>query len=127
MLKVQRNIEVVSSAIVFITGVCMCVCWYRGDEVVVINTSLGDHVVVKHTHYFLQQLPVSCAPDGEEKGTEAEEGCVVWRREGEEEEVHVKHVTTVQHVCWHGKGDYLASLTTTAARCKLLMCPISLS
>lgn len=82
----------------------------------VVNTGLADHLIVKRTHSFLQQLPVSSEASGV-KESEEEGKCVMWEREGEK--IRMKHLETVQQVCWHGKGDYLASVT--AAPGKLCM------
>ena len=83
---------------------------------VLINTQLGDHVVVKQTRTFLQTLPVTSETHDKEEGEE--EMGVVWERAGED--VCLVHREPVLQVCCHGKGDYLASVT--AGQCKLLLC-----
>ena len=83
------------------------------------NTCLGDHLVVKRTHIFLDQLPISPAAASEEEEMEGVGKCVVWVRKCGGGGVCLKHMETVQHVCWHHKGDYLATVTA-AASSKLL-------
>lgn len=68
-----------------------------------VNSGLADHVITKHTRLFLEELPVG-AGEGEGGGVG-----VVWGREGDN--VTLCHPKPVQQVCWHGKGDYFATVT----------------
>lgn len=65
---------------------------------------------MKHTATLLSELPVSAASVGGASGT------VTWGREGDR--VHIKHCRPVKQVCWHVRGDYMA---TVAADGKALL------
>ena len=79
-----------------------------------VNSQVGDHVVVKHTTTLLSQLPLS----GDEGASTR--SVVQWRREGDR--VCIRHSKPVQQVCWHVRGDYLASVTADG---KAVACPVS--
>ena len=72
----------------------------RAEQVFFVNSQVGDHLVVSHTTTLLSQLPVSSSEGGSTT--------VQWRREGDR--VCIQHSKPVQQVCWHAKGDYLATV-----------------
>ena len=80
-----------------------CVCSPRGKQLLLVNSEVGDHVVVKTTRLFLDELPVGLGQ------SDAVVGGVDWGREGDR--IILDHPKPVQQVCWHGKGDYFATVT----------------
>lgn len=76
-----------------------------------VNSNVGDHLAVKHTNTLLGQLPLGV---GEASNTGSHLGEAEWgrdkEREGEGERVWIKCSKPVQQVCWHVRGDYLATV-----------------
>ncbi len=71
------------------------------------NSQVGDRLRVRTTQVFLDGLPVGV---GQSVTTLQAEGVGVdWRREGDR--IILNHSKPVQQVCWHGKGDYFATVT----------------
>ena len=68
------------------------------------NSEVGDHVVVKATRQFLDDLPLSVGQSDAVLG-----GGVDWGKE--DNRIVLGHPKPVQQVCWHGKGDYFATVT----------------
>ena len=67
----------------------------------VVNSNLGDRLILKHTETLLNQLPLTSSATST-IGVE-------WGRD--DNGIYVKHSKPVQQVCWHGKGDYFAAVT----------------
>lgn len=66
------------------------------------SLQVGDHLLVKHTSALLSQLPLGVPTTAE--ATMA----VQWGREGDR--VYIKHIKPVKQVCWHIRGDYVATV-----------------
>lgn len=79
----------------------------RAEDVVLVNSEVGDQLCVRRTVSLLSELPLGGSVG--EASSRAALGGVEWRREGER--VHIKHSKPVQQVCWHCRGDYLASVS----------------
>lgn len=79
----------------------------RAEYVFFVNSQMGDHLVVKHTSALLSDLPLSA--NVEDASTSGLVTGVQWGREGDR--VYVKHSKPVKQVCWHARGDYVATLT----------------
>ena len=78
----------------------------RGKQLLLVNAQVGDRVVVKSTRLFLEELPI-CV--GEKDPALGQAGGIEWSRE--DGRVSLDHPKPVQQVCWHGKGDYFATVT----------------
>lgn len=75
---------------------------HRAEHILLINSEVGDSLVVKRTTSFLEELPISV---GESSAAEH----VRWERK--EGRVYITHSKKVQQFCWHCKGDYIAAVT----------------
>lgn len=76
----------------------------RDEQIFLINSELGDHLVVKRTTSFLEALPLNTGEAGGSEHMRCEWG----RSEGR---VLVTHAKPVRQFSWHCKGDYLAAVT----------------
>ena len=63
---------------------------------------VGDHLLTKHTTALLSQLPLEVASTAEASMA------VQWGSEGDR--VYIKHIKPVKQVCWHVRGDYVATV-----------------
>ena len=73
---------------------------YREKQIFLLNSEVGDHLIVRATREYLDQLLLeSCAGEVD----------VHWKRDGET--IILDHPKLVQQVCWHGRGDYFATVT----------------
>ena len=70
-----------------------------------LNSTVGDHLIVKRTTCFLEELPFDA---GEASGAPEQ---VQWSWEGREGRVSITHARPVRQFCWHCRGDYLAAVT----------------
>lgn len=67
-----------------------------------VNSNVGDHLLVKQTDEFLLSIPLDSSTSCED---------VEWRKEGGGG-VTLHHSKPVHQVCWHGGADYLATLAS---------------
>ena len=74
---------------------------YRGKQILLMNSEVGDSLVVKHTSSFLETLPISVGESSAEH--------VDWERK--KGRVHITHNKEIHQFCWHCKGDYIAAVT----------------
>ena len=79
-----------------------CSICFSAERIYFVNSQVGDHLIVKQTSILLSQLPLDV--DSEEQGSVAAR----WGREGQD--VYVQHSKPVKQVCWHTRGDYVATV-----------------
>lgn len=83
----------------------VCVWINREKQVFLLNSEVGDHLIVRATRQYLDQLLLEdCAGEVD----------VRWRRD--EKRIILDHPKLVQQVCWHGRGDYFATVTADSKR-----------
>ena len=85
----------------------------REQEVMVINTGVGDRLIQSKTDDMLRTLAAVHADDEDEAETNKTKLPVTWTTASATEQVHgyrvtVTHPKPVAQLAWHGRGDYLA-------------------
>lgn len=79
---------------------------HSDKQVFFVSHNVGDHLVVKHTASFLVEV-------GESIGGSSDGGVpgdIHWDKD--KDRLHITHTKPVKQVCWHAKGDYLATVTS---------------
>jgi hypothetical protein len=88
---------------VFWAAYLHCVIDCRDEQILLMNSEIGDSLAVKHTTDFLGELILSAGVASSSAET------IEWGRR--DNGIHITHNSLVRHFCWHSKGDYFAAVT----------------